>query len=257
MQPSTHWITTPKGRLFVKDWPGDASVPLILMHDSLGSVDLWRDFPAALADATGRRVIAYDRLGFGRSDPHPGRLDPLHFIADEASGDFTRLLDGLAIDRFAVLGHSVGGGMGLGIAAALPDRCHALITIAAQTFAENRTLQGIRDAQGDFLRAGGLDGLARYHGDKADWVLRAWTQTWLAPEFADWSLDAILPQVRCPVLAIHGDADGYGSPAHPDRIVALAAGPVTLCLLTGEGHFPHRSDPGRTIAAIADFLLTT
>ncbi|TRW98392.1 alpha/beta hydrolase [Paracoccus sp. M683] len=254
------WIKTPRGNLFLREWAGDPDMPdmpLILMHDSLGSVDLWRDFPVALAKATGRRVIAYDRLGFGRSDPHPGRLDPLSFITSEARGDFMHLLDGLGIGDFAVLGHSVGGGMGLGIAAALPDRCRALVTIAAQTFAEPLTLSGIRDARRDFMRPGGLDGLARYHGVKADWVLSAWTETWLAPEFATWSLDETLTRLRCPVLVIHGDADGYGSPAHPERIVALANGPVTLRLLPGEGHFPHRSDPAGTLAAIAAFLLTT
>lgn len=254
MNARDDWIQTPHGRLFVRDWPGETLVPLILMHDSLGSVDLWRDFPQTLAGATGRRVIAYDRLGFGRSDPHPRLLDPLSFIPGEAAGDFAAVIDHLAISRFAVLGHSVGGGMGVGIAATYPTRCQALITIAAQSFAESQTLQGIRDTRAGFADPTQLDRLAKYHGDKAEWVLNAWTGTWLAPEFAAWSLDAVLARVRCPVLAIHGADDPYGSPAHPQRIAAQAGGPVDLRLMPGEGHFPHRSNPSAIAAWVADFL---
>lgn len=254
MTITEQWITTPRGRLFLREWAGDGRVPLILMHDSLGSVDLWRDFPEALAQATGRRVIAYDRLGFGRSDPHPGRLDPSSFVTAEASANFAHMLDGLGIGDFALLGHSVGGGMGLGIAAALPDRCRALITIAAQTFAEPRTLEGIRAAKAGFADPGQMERLARYHGDKAGWVLEAWTGTWLAPEFANWSLDGVIRRVRCPALVIHGAEDEYGSAAHPQRIAALAGGPVTLRLMDGEGHFPHHSDQAGVVAQVAEFL---
>lgn len=253
MTVAEHGIETPRGRLFCRDWAGKG-VPLILMHDSLGSVDLWRGFPAALAQATGRRVLAYDRLGFGRSDPHPGRLELPGFVTGEACGDFARVTDALTITRFALLGHSVGGGMGIGIAAALPDRCQALVTISAQTFAEPLTLQGIREAKAGFAAPGQVDRLARWHGDKADWVLNAWTESWLSPAFADWNLDAALSGVRCPVLAIHGAKDQYGSPAHPRRLAEHAAGPVTLRLMAGEGHFPHRSDEAGVVAMVAEFL---
>ncbi|AUH62937.1 alpha/beta fold hydrolase [Paracoccus zhejiangensis] len=254
MSITEHWIETPRGRLFLRDWAGDGSVPLILMHDSLGSVDLWRGFPEALARATGRRVLAYDRLGFGRSGQHPGELDRPGFVTGEARGNFARVIAALGIDRFAILGHSVGGGMGIGIAAAYPDRCRALVTISAQTFAEPLTLQGIREAKAGFAASGQMERLARWHGEKAPWVLDAWTETWLSPAFADWTLDAALARVRCPVLAIHGEADEYGSIAHPRRLAERSGGPVVLRLMAGEGHFPHRSDEAGTVAAVAEFL---
>lgn len=254
MAATEAWIKTPRGRLFLREWAGDDRAPVILMHDSLGSVDLWSDFPQMLATATGRPVIAYDRLGFGRSDRHPGLLAVPGFIAAEASGDFRIVIQSLGLDRFALLGHSVGGGMALDIAARWPEQCEALVTIAAQTFAEPRTLDGIRLAQKDFDDPGQMQRLARYHGDKADWVMQAWTGSWLSPDFADWSLDDTIVRVRSPVLAIHGTDDPYGSPAHPERIGALSGGPVHLRLLPGEGHFPHRSNPKAVLAELAAFL---
>ena len=250
-----HLIPTAQGRIFARDWNGDANrPPLILLHDSLGCVELWRDFPDQLAQATGRRMIAYDRLGFGRSDPRADQLDPLNFITSEATGDFTALLHALNINDFTVLGHSVGGGMGLGIAAHYPDRCKALVTISAQTFAEAQTLNDIRAAKAGFAAPEQMQRLARWHGEKAEWVLAAWTESWLAPQFAAWSLDRTLSQVACPVLVLHGEQDEYGSPAHPARIADLAPGPVTLRILANEGHFPHRTNPGAVITQVVRFL---
>ncbi|MFT3720595.1 alpha/beta fold hydrolase [Pseudorhodoferax sp.] len=256
MTPQDHWIATPAGRLFARSWQpaaAGAAAPLLLQHDSLGCVELWRDFPAALAGATGRRVLAYDRLGFGRSDPRAGALPP-DFVAREAREQVPLVLQALAVDRFVALGHSVGGGMSVETAAAHPARCTALVTISAQAFAEDRTLAGVRAAREVFRQPDQLDRLARYHGAKARWVLDAWTETWLSPAFAGWTLDAALARLGCPVLAIHGDRDEYGSTAHPQRIAARAAGPVQQLVVEGGGHLPHREQPERVLAAVARFL---
>ena len=116
------WVPVPQGRLFVRVWTPQvllSEVPIILLHDSLGSVVLWRGFPAALCAATGRQVVAYDRLGFGQSSPHPGKL-PLDFVLQEAEGSFAAVRQQLGIGRFALFGHSVGGGMAVGCAAQWP-----------------------------------------------------------------------------------------------------------------------------------------
>ena len=258
------WVPLPAGRVFVRRWqpaaarPGSAHAlraPLLMQHDSLGCVDLWRDLPRDLAEATGREVIAYDRLGFGRSDPRHGR-PALGFVAEEVEQPLPRLLATLGVDRFIAFGHSVGGGMSVHSAAegAGPWRCEALITIAAQAFVEDRTLSGIRAAERDFQVPGQMARLARYHGDKAAWVLDAWVGDWLDPAFATWTLDAVLPRVRCPVLVLHGEDDEYGSPAHPRRIAAGVTGPVSLHLLAGRGHMPHREDPATVVALVRDFL---
>jgi len=249
-----HWIETDKGRLFARSWPGAGdAAPVILLHDSLGCVALWRDFPAALAQATGRRVIAYDRLGFGRSDAHPGRLDA-DFVITEARDGFAAVRVALGIDAFVALGHSVGGGMAVSIAGEYADACRALVTMSAQAFVEDRTLAGIRDAARGFAEPGQIDRLVRYHGDKAQWVLDAWVETWLSPAFAGWSLDDVLPRVRCPVLAIHGDADEFGSTRHPESIATLSTGPGTARILPGCGHVPHREREGEVAEMIRAFL---
>jgi pimeloyl-ACP methyl ester carboxylesterase len=251
-----HAVATPAGRLFARSWTPDADLhvpPVLLFHDSLGSVELWRDFPAALAQATGRRVLAYDRLGFGRSDACAEQLTPA-FVRHESLVSVPALCAQLGIDRFVAFGHSVGGAMAVETAAAFGERCTALVTESAQTFAEDRTLEGIRVAQAQFAQAGQLERLARYHGDKARWVLDAWTGTWLSPAFADWSIHAVLPAVRCPVLAIHGEDDEYGSLVHPRRIAASVSGPAEALLLPGCGHVPHREQPQAVLAAVARFL---
>lgn len=249
-------VATREGRLFARRWDpaahGGNAAPIVLLHDSLGSVELWRDWPQRLASATGRPVVAYDRLGFGRSDPHPGRLG-LGFIGTEAHAGFAEIKAALGSRRFSVFGHSVGGGMAVGIAAAYPDECEALITVSAQAFVEDRTVAGIRAAEWAFAERAQSDRLRRYHGDKAPWVLSAWIDTWLSPGFAGWNLDAELAQVRCPSLVLHGRQDEYGSIRHPERIAEGSAGPSTLCV--GDwGHVPFREDPAGIVRLVAGWL---
>lgn len=257
MTPIDHWIAHPQGRLFAREWPASAAgavlPPLVLQHDSLGCVDVWRDVPERLAAATGRRVVAHDRLGFGRSDARVERVPP-DFIADEGRTFLPAVLAQLGIDRFAVLGHSVGGGMAVNMAAQQPAGCAALVTIAAQAFVEDRTLAGLRAARASFAEPGALERLARYHGDKAAWVLSAWLDTWLDPGFAGWSLDAVLPRVRCPALVLHGELDEYGSAAHPQRIARGIGHRAELQLLAGLGHVPQRERPDEVVRRVADFL---
>lgn len=248
-----HRIESAAGHLYAKSWTPhvlNSRPPIILFHDSLGCVALWRDFPRLLAHSLGRRVIAYDRLGFGRSD---ARTDTLKrdFIAAEAEGFVPLLCEQLSIREFIACGHSVGGVMAVETGARFAERCEAVVTIAAQAFVEEKTLQGIRTAQQEFASAEALARLGKYHGDKTDWVLRAWIDTWLAPDFADWTLDAAIEKLRCPVLAIHGDRDEYGSLAHPHRIAAARG---SLHILPDTGHSPHRERPAAVMTAIQEFL---
>ncbi len=255
-----HWVEHPQGRLYARVWTpaaresaSAAVAPIVLLHDSLGCVELWRDFPAQLCAATGRRVIAYDRLGFGRSD---ARVAPpaLDFIADEAQTFFPVLRAQLGFQRFIAFGHSVGGGMAVYCAAAFGADCVALITESAQAFPEERTLAGVAEAKEQFKGETQFSRLVRYHGDKARWVLEAWTETWLHPEHASWSLAPVLPQVRCPLLAIHGEHDEYGSSRHPETIAGLCAGPSRLAIMPDTYHVPHRERPAEVLELVAAFI---
>lgn len=265
LQTHSFRIATQRGELQVQRWwnPVEdagfrARAPIVLLHDSLGSVALWRDFPAQLSQATQRTVLAYDRRGFGLSDARSDAVGP-DFVAQEAGGDFAALQATLNLEQFVVLGHSVGGGMAAFIAAAYPEQCVGLVTISAQTFAEPHTLEGIRVARDQFAQPGQLERLAKYHGDKAAWVLSAWVlsawvDTWLSPEFADYSIQSAVGQLRCTVLVMHGEQDEYGSLAHPRNFAAWARVPMELEIVAGGGHVLHREQPERTVARIAQFL---
>jgi pimeloyl-ACP methyl ester carboxylesterase len=255
---SDFWIPTDRGTLFAKSWkPLQRSTnrdeTILLFHDSLGCVDLWRDFPGELAATMRRHVVAYDRLGFGRSDACDWPLPP-SFIGDEAVNVVPRILEEIGLTKIIPFGHSVGGAMAVATAARLHERCSALITESAQSFVEDRTLAGVRAGQIEFAPPDRFERLVRYHGSKAHWVLDAWVKTWLAPEFADWCLDDELCGVRCPTLVLHGDQDEYGSVEHPERIARLTSGPTRVVVLEGCGHVPHREHPPRVLTDVAQFL---
>ncbi|HXY96714.1 MAG TPA: alpha/beta hydrolase [Steroidobacteraceae bacterium] len=248
-------VEVPGGSLFVRRWstgPG-AHPPILLLHDSLGSVEQWRDFPEALAKAMSTEVIAYDRLGFGKSSARTGRPSA-DFVTDEATSFFPALRDALGLESFVLFGHSVGGAMAIAIAAAERQACAAVITEAAQAFVEPRTLAGIRAASAEFERPEQFARLSRWHGEKARWVLDAWAGVWLSPQFRRWSLDGELPRVRCPVLAIHGELDEYGSAEFPRRITGRVGGPSELAILEDCGHVPHRERREDVLRLTAAFL---
>lgn len=256
-QVSDSWVNSPQGRLFVRHWrpalPKADAAPILLLHDSLGCVELWRDFPAQLCAASGREVIAYDRLGFGRSAPRSAPL-PLDFISEEARSFFPLLRQQLGLQQVIVFGHSVGGGMAVNIAAESGSDCLALITVSAQAFVEQQTLDGIRAAQQQFRDPQQFGRLQKYHGDKANWVLNAWIDTWLNPAFANWSLAPQLPCVMCPLLAIHGEFDEYGDQRQPQMLVEQSGGPARLEIMRDTGHIPHREQPQRLLQLVADFI---
>lgn len=249
------FVKVPGGEIFVKTWapahPLD-STPLILLHDSLGCVEIWRDFPAKLSEKINRVVIAYDRLGFGRSSQRAS-LPSFDFVREEAEIYLPALLKQLEITECILMGHSVGGGMALTAAALLPN-IKAVISESAQAFVEERTKNGIASSKIAFQNADRLEKLKKYHGDKAEWVVKAWTDVWLAPEFATWSLQNVLPQVHCPILIIHGDKDEYGSVKFPDMICDLAGGRSSKIVMEGCGHVPHKERESEVLELVRNFL---
>lgn len=252
---SDHFIQTDVGRLFARSWEPEtpARSTIVLFHDSLGSVELWRDFPGRLSTEAAVRVVAYDRLGFGRSDPNPGILGP-DFMIDEARVFLPHVREQLGIGQFIAMGHSVGGAMAVASGALNLDTCDGVITESAQAFVEDRTVDGILAAKRTFSDKTQVARLQRYHGEKTRWVLDAWINTWLAPDFADWSLDTTLAQLHCPVLAIHGGRDEYGSSAHPERIKSHAGAGAQVALLPDCGHVPHREYQSDVTALVAGFV---
>ena len=248
-------IPVPNGTIYVKTWIPEklvSEIPIILLHDSLGSVGLWRDFPALLSQKLSHRVVAYDRLGFGKSDARVD-LPSIAFIEEEATVYFQHIKTHLSVNKYILIGHSVGGSMAINIASRDAD-CVAVVTMAAQAFVEEITIAGIEKAKVFFEQPGQNGRLEKWHGEKARWVLRAWTEVWLSAEFSDWSLQSCIHHVGCPVLAIHGDNDEYGSNAFPEFIVGNTGGASTLLILENCGHMPHKEKTAVVLNAIDAFI---
>ncbi len=224
---------------------------LVLLHEGLGCIELWRDFPHRLAQRTGLDALVYDRPGYGGSDP-----DPLPRGADylhrEATERLPALLQREGIHAPVLVGHSDGGSIALLHAAAHPVA--ACITMAAHVLVEEITLEGIRAARRAWQKTDLRERLARYHGTNTDRAYRSWVETWLAPWFRDWNIEAELAGITASVLALQGEADEYGSRSQVERIVAGCAGRAEPCLLPDCGHSPHREQPEAAVAAIAGFL---
>ncbi len=251
-------IKTGGKTLFARKWSPvepatDTNETILLFHDSLGCIDLWKDFPAKLAAGTGKAVVAYDRLGFGRSDARKVPLAPA-FAEEEATGVVPVLINQMELDQIIPFGHSMGGAIAVAAAAYLPASCAALITVSALSFIEKRTVLGVQAGEAEFERPERFDRLVRYHGEKACWVLDSWVKTWLEPAFAGWNLDSELALVSSPTLILHGDQDEYGSVAQANRIGRLTTGPAKVVILEGCKHFPHREQPERVIAEVKQFL---
>ncbi|KLJ01140.1 alpha/beta hydrolase [Luteimonas sp. FCS-9] len=258
LRVAEHALDTPRGTVHATAWThtggGAAGAPILLFHESLGCVAAWGSFPARLALATGRGVVAWDRIGYGRSTPRQALPGP-GFVEDEAAFAIGTVVPALGLGRVVVFGHSTGGSMALLAAAHRPAECEAAVAVSAQAFVEARTVAGVRAARDAFaVDPARFARLQRLHGPRARWVLDAWTETWLAPWFAGWRLVDALPAVRCPVLALHGRSDPFGSEAHPEAIVAHVGGPARCVLLPGCGHVPHREREAEVLQAVAGLL---
>ena len=238
------------GGLELVDIPGlSGATPLVLLHEGLGSVGLWRGFPQQLAAATGRRTVAFSRYGHGQSDPPPRRRAPA-FMHEEALEVLPELLAELAIRRPVLVGHSDGASIALIHAADHPVR--AVVAIAPHVFVEDKCLREIERARQVYLAGDLRERMARHHRDP-DAAFFGWNDVWLDPEFPQWDITAEVERVTCPLLLIQGEHDQYGTMAQLDAIEQRARGPVTRVHLDC-GHSPPTEEPEATIDAIAGFL---
>jgi pimeloyl-ACP methyl ester carboxylesterase len=237
-------------RIEVADRPrDDARRPLVLLHEGLGSVRLWRDFPERLGAATGRRVIAYSRFGHGRSDP-PRAPRTLAFFHEEALDVLPALLAALDIEAPILVGHSDGGSIALIDAGA--HEVSGLVLIAPHVVVEDITVDAIRKTRDEFENGELRARMARHHADP-DAAFHGWCDVWLDPAFRDWSIENEAARVTAPTLLIQGADDPYGTLDQLDRIEARVQGPVERLIVTG-GHSPHLEQPDQVAQAIAEFV---
>lgn len=223
--------------------------PLVLLHEGLGSVGLWRGFPAQLHLATGRRVITFSRYGHGRSAP-PARQRTPAFFHEEALDVLPALLARIGVHEPVLVGHSDGASIALIHAA--HHRVSALVLLAPHVFVEEVTVREIRQTRQAYLTGGLRERLARHHEDP-DSAFWGWCDVWLDPAFRDWSLVQEAGRVTAPTLLIQGANDPYGSLAQLDSIESRARGPVRRLVVPG-GHSPHLEQEPEVVRAIEQFI---
>jgi pimeloyl-ACP methyl ester carboxylesterase len=223
--------------------------PLVLLHEGLGSVGLWRDFPAALGAATGRRVLVFSRLGHGRSEPPPEPRTPA-FFHEEALDVLPALLPQLDAADPILVGHSDGASIALIHAAYHPVT--ALALIAPHAFVEDVTVAAISATRERYETGGLRERMARHHDDP-DAAFWGWCGVWLDPAFRAWSIEEDAQGVTAPVLLVQGDADPYGTLDQIDRIRARIKGPVERLVLEGAGHSPQVEQPEAVLQALVAF----
>jgi pimeloyl-ACP methyl ester carboxylesterase len=222
--------------------------PLVLLHEGLGSVGLWRELPRGLADATGRRVLAFSRFGHGRSDPPPAPRTP-RFFHEEALEVLPALLPQLRAEDPILVGHSDGASIALIYAA--HHAVSGLALLAPHVIVEDVTVERIRETREAYVDGELRERMARHHDD-VDAAFWGWCDVWLDPAFRAWSLEAEAARVRAPMLLIQGADDPYGTLEQLDRIEAAAPGPVERLVVPG-GHSPHLDEPAAVVSAIAAF----
>ncbi|GAB3497214.1 alpha/beta hydrolase [Curvibacter fontanus] len=241
-------------------WVGDGreEAPLIIfLHEGLGSLDMWRDFPQRLCDEVGYRGLVYSRPGYGRSTPRAtGESWAPDFMHRQAHEVLPALMDALGVDPAVnppwFFGHSDGGSIALLHAARYPSFVKGLIVLAPHVMVEDISVASIAQARTAYESTDLRTRLARYHVDP-DSAFWGWNDIWLKPEFRSWSIRDELVSIRCPVLAVQGNDDQYGTMAQIHEIARLVPA-AELLELKDCGHSPHRDQPEALIASVNEFI---
>jgi pimeloyl-ACP methyl ester carboxylesterase len=275
-------LITIANRQLEYEWHGpspdrsDAAPSLVFLHEGLGCVAMWRDFPARLAEQTGLGALVYSRAGYGKSDPIE-LPRPVTFMYEEALVVLPKVLDAFAIREAILVGHSDGGSIAIIHAGGSGDsRVRGLILEAPHVFVEEVGVESIRKI-GEQYREGGAgrmpvndpqdagaptgapigslrQRLARYHGEHVDQTFWGWNDVWLNPEFRSWNIEEYLAGIKAPVLLIQGEDDRYGTREQLRRIEAGCKGAVRTVMIEACGHSPHLDQPERALDAMKEFV---
>jgi pimeloyl-ACP methyl ester carboxylesterase len=239
--------------------PGRTAAPLLVfLHEGLGSRAMWRDFPQRLCDAAGCRGLVFSRQGYGQSTPRrPDERWPVTFMHTQARAFLPAYFEALdldtAHDRPWLFGHSDGGSIALLHAAACAERVAGAVVAAPHLFVEDVSVNSIAQTRETYLHTDLRARLARHHAD-VDSAFWGWNDIWLDPAFRAWNIEAEVASIACPVLAVQGLDDEYGTMAQIDAIARHARGATQLLKLAACGHSPHRDQPQALIAAVTAFM---
>lgn len=226
---------------------------LVFLHDSLGCVTLWRDFPEKLAEATQCNVLVYDRLGYGKSDPMSTYKRPKHYMELEADV-LNELLATLKIDNAILFGHSDGGTIALIAASKYKQRIKMVVCEAAHIYVEDITLKGIHEAIEAYTTTNLPERLQKYHGDNTDMLFKAWTKTWTSNNFRNWNIEHLLPHITCPLLFVQGEADEYATLEQLNKTINAVSGKTEKYIIPNIGHTPHKEAPEQVLEKVTEFI---
>lgn len=231
--------------------PREGAPAIVFLHEGLGSISMWRDFPQQVADATGCEAIVYSRAGYGRSDPAtlPRAVSYMH---DEGLAVLPALLDELGLDKPILLGHSDGGSISLLCAGGTDTPLAGIVVMAPHVLVEDISVTSIAQAREAYVSTDLPTRLGKHH-QHVDAVFRGWNDIWLHPDFRAWNIEEYLPRIQCPVLAIQGEDDEYGTMDQIDRIAAQVKD-VDLVKLADCRHSPHKDQPQAVIDAVLAFI---
>ena len=235
----------------IEIYPGRPTI--IFLHDSLGCIQLWRDFPKKLGELTNCNVLVYDRQGYGKSSP---------FTTSERNNDYLEIeadilieiLDAFKIADAILFGHSDGGSIALIAAAKYPSHIKGIISEGAHIFVEEKTLDGIKEAVEVYRTTNLKYKLEKYHGDKTEDVFSAWSNTWLSEKFSTWNIENYLSFVTCPSLIIQGEEDEYGTLKQVEGIFNKVPGVATKLILLNVKHTPHKEAAELVLQKSANFI---
>lgn len=236
--------------------PSGAGKPvLVLLHEALGCIAMWKQFPQQLAEATGLNVLIFERRGYGRSTPIT-LPRPDDYLLEEGTIWLPQLLDRLGLEEVVLFGHSDGGSVALIGAASCPEQVKAVVTLAAHIYVDHLTLAGIETAVERYHNSDLPQRLARYHGDRTDLIFRAWHETWLRPSCNQaMNLRPQLAEIRCPSLIMQGDNDEYGVPEQVTDTCAVIGPRAQARFIESCGHVPHLEHPQPVIEYTRNFLM--
>lgn len=249
------FISINSNQIFYEEINSDSSSNdvIIFLHEALGSVAQWRSFPEELCNKLGYKGIVYERLGYGKSDPNPD-IRTERYLENAALEELPEIINSLISedDNIHLVGHSDGGSIAL-VYGNNDERIKSITTMAAHIFVEDVTLEGIHPAI-EAYNQGKLIGLTKYHGDKTEKLFFDWAHTWLADFYLDWNIEKYLKDIVCPVFAIQGEEDQYGTVKQVDGIVNQLAGASSKLIIPDCGHAPHLDKKDTVVNEITTFI---
>lgn len=233
--------------------PFEGRPTIVFLHDSLGSVQLWRDFPSKLSEAAQCNILTYDRLGYGKSGSMLTHERPVNYMELEADL-LNNVLAEMNIDNAILFGHSDGGTIVLITAAKYPESVKAIICEAGHIFVEDVTLKGVYDAWEAYKTTNLAERLQKYHGDKVEMLFRAWTETWTREDYRSWNIEYLLKDITAPLLFIQGEADEYGTLDQLEKTITQVSGIAEKYIIPGIGHTPHKEVPELVLEKATAFI---